>query len=66
MQTNTVTPDVLEINLEEHFLRPDEAMTEIWQKFVLPQIKSSLFEKNIQLTCYQTECEISIYRFYPV
>ena len=28
----------------------DEAMTEIWQKLVLLQIKCSVFEKNIQLT----------------
>ena len=43
------------------FLRLDEAMTEIWQKLVLQQIKCSVFKKNIQITYYQTEWEISIY-----
>ena len=37
------------------FLRPEEAMTEVWQKLVFQQIKYSVFEKIIQLTYYQTE-----------
>ena len=37
------------------FLRLDEAMTEIWQKLVLLQIKCSVFEKKYPTYILQTE-----------
>ena len=48
-QTNTLTPKVLENNLDQHFLRPGRSHDGIWRKLVYQQ-KFILFFEKISLS----------------